>query len=67
MFLVIPKECLETLTCLKSLECFGPLSNLLQFGIMSKMLLDITREGLKGLESTKGFEPISNNLYFGHL
>ena len=27
MLLVIPKEGLETLKCLKSLECFGPLSN----------------------------------------
>ena len=36
-----------------------PFINCQQFENLSKLLLDITKEGLEGLVSSKGFEPIS--------
>ena len=45
LFLVLPKECLETLKCLKSLEYLGLLSDYLQHGRLSRLLLVMTYEG----------------------
>ena len=44
-----------------------PFINCQQFENLAKMLLDITKEGLEGLESSKGFEPISTYFYFDNL